>query len=351
MKAFHGFVCRSNKMSSCFPRKDDNNLKNDAMLLKQLIATFNGKCNPIRSFSEKELRKATINYDNQRLIITNKIFYKLYNGFLQDRQIFVMKFEPIIFQEKEEIIQKGINNIVFATQMKHKNFLKLIGCCLETQFPILVFDFVGCTTLADRILSHSQPRLGPLLLKLRLKIAMEIAHAVAYLHLGFPRPIVFGSLAPWNIFLDEEYAVKLFDFSVSEFIPEGKTHLEVHLTKKVWYEYVPPDLLLAIAPNRKFNCNEKVDVYCFGELLFMLLSGLSLKKFLKNKGFQMEDIGPNNLNEIIDPVIVGEGICSIKEQQLLALVRLVSECLCLEPEDMPNMIDVTKQLRKMYKSS
>ncbi|XP_031265810.1 non-functional pseudokinase ZED1-like [Pistacia vera] len=338
-------------MSSCFPRKDDNNSKNGAMLLKQLIATCNGKCNPIRSFSEKELRKATINYDNQRLITTNKTFYRLYNGFLQDRQICVMKFEPICFPHEEEVIQRGINNIVFAAQMKHKNFLKLIGCCLETRVPILAFDSVGCITLADHILGHSQPRLGPLLLKLRLKIAMEIAHALAYLHLGFPRPIVFGSLGPWNILLDEQYVVKLFDFSVSEFIAEGKTQLEVPLVKKVWYEYVPPEFLPTVNPNRKFICNEKVGVCMFGELLFMLLSGLSLKNFLKNKGFQMEDIGPDNLNEIIDPVIVGEGICSVKEQQLLALARLVSECLSPEPEDRSNMIDVAKQLRKMYKSS
>ncbi|XP_031269523.1 inactive serine/threonine-protein kinase At1g67470-like isoform X2 [Pistacia vera] len=161
---------------------------------------------------------------------------------------------------------------------------------------------------------------------------MEIAHALAYLHLGFPRPIVFGSLTPGNILLDEQYVVKLFDFSVSEFIPEGQTHLEVPWTEKVWYEYIPPELLLEIASKRNSATNEKSDVYAFGALLFMLLSGQSLLNFLKNKGLQIEDIGPDNLNEIIDPAIIGEGICSVKEQQLLALARLVSECLCLEPE-------------------
>ncbi|KAJ0014363.1 hypothetical protein Pint_19809 [Pistacia integerrima] len=213
--------------------------------------------------------------------------------------------------------------------MKHKNFLKLIGCCLETRFPILVFDSVGCITLADRILGQSQPRLEPILLKLRLKIAMEIAHVLAYLHLGFPRPIVFGSLQPWIILLDEQYVVKLFDFSVSEVIPEGKTQLEVPFPKKVWYEYDPPEFSLEIAPPRKFTTKEKDDAYNFGALLFMLLSGQGLLNFLKNKGLQIEDIGPDNLNKIIDPIIIGEGICSVKKQQLLALARLVSECLSL----------------------
>ncbi|XP_031269520.1 non-functional pseudokinase ZED1-like [Pistacia vera] len=337
-------------MTSCFPRRDDNGFENGAMLLKQLIATFNGKCNPIRNFSETELRKATTNYDDQRSILTKTISYKLYDGFLQDRQISVMKFQPIIFLQEEEEIKQAINNIIFATQMKHKNFLKLIGCCLETRIPILVFESVGCTTLFDRILGQSQPHLGPLLLKLRLKIAMEIANALAYLHLRFPRPIVFLGLSPRNILLDEQYVAKLFDFSVSEFIPEGETHVESPLPTRGGREYVPPECLLARACNKK-TCNEKVDVYGFGASLFMLLSGQSVNNFLKNEDFQMENIGPDNLNEIIDPTIVGEGICSVKEQQLLALARLVSQCYSIEAEDRPNMIDVAKQLRQMYKSS
>lgn len=43
------------------------------------------------------------------------------------------------------------NNIVFAAQMNHRNILKLIGCCLETEIPILVFEFVEYGTLADRV--------------------------------------------------------------------------------------------------------------------------------------------------------------------------------------------------------
>ena len=75
--------------------------------------------------------------------------------------------------------------------MDHKHILKLIGCCLETPIPILVFESVEYGTLCERIFGAPQPHFEPLLLKHRLKIAMDIAHALAYLHLGFPRPIVF----------------------------------------------------------------------------------------------------------------------------------------------------------------
>jgi serine/threonine protein kinase len=56
-----------------------------------------------------------------------------------------------------------------------------------------------------------------------LKIAKEIANAVAYLHTAFPRPIIHRDIKPANIFLNQNYAAKLSDFSFSISIPEGES--------------------------------------------------------------------------------------------------------------------------------
>ncbi|KAK9219147.1 hypothetical protein WN943_007787 [Citrus x changshan-huyou] len=109
--------------------------------------------------------------------------------------------------------------------MSHNHILKLIGCCLETPIPILVFESVQYGTLWDRILGAPQPHFEPLLLKHRLKIAMDIVHALAYLHFGFPRPIVFRNFKTSCILFNEENVAKLFDFSLSISIPEGETHI------------------------------------------------------------------------------------------------------------------------------
>lgn len=55
---------------------------------------------------------------------------------------------------------------------------------------------------------------------------MEIANAVAYLHVGLARPVVFRDIKPSRILLDEQDAAKLFDFSLAASIPEDKTHLD-----------------------------------------------------------------------------------------------------------------------------
>ena len=119
-----------------------------------------------------------------------------------------------------------LRNIVFASQMSHKNILMLIGCCLETQIPVLVFESVSSGILANYIHGPRPSHFEPFLLTHRLKIAMEIANALAYLHVGFPRPIVFKNIKLSSILFDEDHVAKLFDFSLAESIPDGETHIK-----------------------------------------------------------------------------------------------------------------------------
>ncbi|KAK9219148.1 hypothetical protein WN943_007788 [Citrus x changshan-huyou] len=139
--------------------------------------------------------------------------------------------------------------------MSHNHILKLVGCCLETQIPILAFESVEYGNLRDRILSASQPQIEPLLMKHRLKIAMDIAHALAYLHFGFPRPIVYRDFKTAHILFNEENGAKLFDFSLSISIPEGETHVTDRVMGTMGYcapEYLSTGVF-----------NEKSDVFGF----------------------------------------------------------------------------------------
>ncbi|KAK3200133.1 hypothetical protein Dsin_023548 [Dipteronia sinensis] len=193
-------------------------MKNGAILLEELITSSDGKYNPFCIFSNKELKKATNNYSYPLNVIKHDAYYILYKGSLQERSISVMKFKDV-----QDAKQFCFNNIVFAAQMNHKNVVKLIGCCLETQIPILVFESVECKTMSDRIRNEDRSPCNEW--TGRLKIAMEIANAVAHVHVGFTRPIVSKSIKLANILFDDECVAKLFDFTLSEVIPEGETHV------------------------------------------------------------------------------------------------------------------------------
>ncbi|KAK3200143.1 hypothetical protein Dsin_023558 [Dipteronia sinensis] len=279
-------------------------MKNGEILLEKLITTFDGNHNPLRNFSSKELKLATNNYDTMN-VISEDWFFKLYKGFLLDRQISVMKFEP----KSQRSYDECINNIVFASQMCHKHILKLIGCCLETQVPILVFEsLVKYGTLKDHIFSNHKCPLETLSWRQRLKIAMEISHTFAYLHVGFPRPIVYSLMSSTQFFLDEHLVPKLFDFSFAQCIPEGETQIkDAQLRGTIGY--IAPELFKGVL-------DEKCDVFGFGSLLLVLLTGQRASDISKTEGtYNLFEYLEKKLNEdnwfieAVDPIIVGDGLC------------------------------------------
>ncbi|XWS57519.1 hypothetical protein CRYUN_Cryun09bG0181200 [Craigia yunnanensis] len=316
-------------------------LKNGSMLLEKLIASCNGKCNPIRTFSAEELSKATNGYNDQQEI-SRYVHFVLYKGFLDDREISVKRFES-----DNKCLEAAITDIVIGSQMSvHKNVLKLIGCCLETQNPVLVYEFGGEKTLEKCIFDVHEGQPEPLTWKTRVRIAMDIANAVAYLHTALSRPIVHRGLSLVSIVLDSNFIAKLSDFSLSIAIPEGKSHvkdgisgIKGYMAPEVWEGSI---------------INEKADVFSFGILLLELLTGRMagsplypaeeaiLEEFVQ---FYVES---NLLIEIVDQNISGEGI-NINE--LVALAKIALSCTQENPEDRPTITDVAKQLRRLDKAS
>ncbi|KAJ6434440.1 hypothetical protein OIU84_018036 [Salix udensis] len=329
-------------MTTCWETKKDQKvhketafIRNGSKLLENLVHICDGKCNSIRRFSATELKKATNNYDPLKLL-TSDFGYKLYKGFLQGRPVSVKKFE-----DGDTEYEECFNDIVYSSKMSvHKSFVKLLGCCLETQIPILVFEYVGEWTLDDCLWGSVRARRRPLLWIARSKIAMDMANAVAFLHAAFARPIVFRNIKPRNILLDDNHEAKLSDFSYSVSIPEGESHVRDAVIGTIG--------LLAPEYLATGNFNEKQDVFNFGVFLLMLLSGHSQHDPPHRVKKCIED---DRLNEVIDSTIIDEGAWPGKEQQLQAFAALALRCTSEVAEDRPTMIDVSKELRKMHLSA
>lgn len=147
--------------------------------------------------------------------------------------------------------------VISARATNHSNFLKLLGCCLEFPFPVLVFE-----NAENGALGH-QGGIG--LKDVRLKVAKEIANAVTYLHPEFPRIIVHRNVTPMNVFLDENWTAKLSDFSLALTLPEGKSQMEDQVMG--WPGYLDPSYL------HTSIVTEYADVYSFGIFMMILLIG------------------------------------------------------------------------------
>ncbi|KAH9755130.1 serine/threonine-protein kinase ZRK3 [Citrus sinensis] len=215
-------------------------------------------------------------------------------------------------------------------QMSHNHILKRIGCCLQTPIPILVFESVEYGTL------QIKPS--------RLKIARGIANSLAYLHFGFPRPIVLRNLKTENILFNEENVAKWFDFLLSISIPEGETHITTDRVIGTRGYSAPEYISICVL-------NEKSNVFSFGAFLFQLLTGRihiwDLLKDTHDHGCFFNEYLNNYLEdkrftEIAAPIIVQDVSCIEKEQQLHASAQLTLECVNNSPEDRPTMVDVAK---------
>ncbi|BFG42139.1 hypothetical protein CerSpe_284130 [Prunus speciosa] len=316
-------------------------LKNGSILLKDLIASCDGKSHPIRCYSAAELIRATNNFDHS-CIIDGVSYNDMYKGILDDRTVII---------KKHYYVNEAIRDIIISMQMStHKNSLKLLGCCLEFDGPALVLENAGKGGLN----SHGSLVVDNELLpwKTRLRIAKQLASALTYLHTAFPRPIVHKKVSPCCILLDDDYVPKLFDFSMSITIPPDQLYVQENFaTGRTGY--LDPTYV------KSRQSSEKIDVYCFGVILLVLL--MRRESAYWNEANEWEYLtrdpklnvsdGQIQIETIADPKILEEvGGDEQAQQQLQDFLALALLCIQDQSEARPDMIDVAKQLVRIEKS-
>lgn len=334
----------------CVKRKEEKEerkrsfLKNGSILLKDLIASCDGKSHPIRCYSAAEIIRAANDYPS--CIIDRSPFAELYRGILDDRTVIIKKYRDWVDTDR------AIRDIIISMQMSsHKNSLKLLGCCLEFEMPALVFENAGKGGLNFDGSLVADNELLPW--KTRLRIAKQLASAFTYLHTAFPRPIIHRRITSHCILLDDDYVPKLFDFSLSLTIPPDQLYVqEDFATGRMGY----------LDPTYVKTCqiSEKTDVYCFGVILLIFLmrrqaahwndAGNVWEYLTRDPKLNVSD-GQIQIETIADPKILEEvGGDEQAQQQLQDFLALALLCIQEETEARPDMIDVAKELVRIDKS-
>ncbi|CAN6905068.1 unnamed protein product [Brassica oleracea] len=112
--------------------------ENDKVLLQDHIELCNGKSNPIKTFSANQIIQATNNFSQNNQIPGEFI----YRGMLENRHVLIKR--SILSLHPPDTLARICSDIAVSSMVSgHKNFLKLLGCCLEFEDPVLVSKLTG----------------------------------------------------------------------------------------------------------------------------------------------------------------------------------------------------------------
>ncbi|KAM6552203.1 hypothetical protein CsatB_002011 [Cannabis sativa] len=321
----------------------------------------------VRIFTKAELVKATNNY-NQSNFIGQGGFASVYKGVVilnetnnitnTSTQLIAVKKPKLEKDDQNKSIQ--INHqqfheeIAIVSQVNHKNVVKLLGLCLETKIPLLVYELVPNGTLSQHIhakgSSSSSAMLRPW--KTRLRIATETALSIDYLHSLAQPPIIHRDIKSTNILLDENYTAKVSDFGASVLIPPGQTGIATTVQGTIGY--LDPEYLTTS------TLTSKSDVYSFGVVLVELITGEKpISNGVRRSGAKSniiqyfvstvrENKGKKYVGKIVDPNVVYD---ENHEIEIETVAELAMKCLEGYGERRPTMKEVAEELVWLNKGS
>ncbi|KAL8459671.1 hypothetical protein ACS0TY_036966 [Phlomoides rotata] len=308
-------------------------LQNGGLLLQEKLIGRQSSSNAARIFSASELQKATNNFHNS-MIIGQGGHGTVYKGVLPDdhKVIAIKKSKKVDPNE----IDQFINEVVVLSQINHRNVVKLLGCCLETEAPLLVYEFISNGTLFEHV--HNKAVSLALSWDMRLRIATETAGVLSYLHSAASTPIIHRDVKTANILLDHTYTAKVADFGASRLVPLDDSQLSTFVQGT--FGYLDPEYL------QSRQLTEKSDVYSFGVVLMELLTG---RKALIKDGPEEEKCLANFFLKVMKEEelfkVVEDNLMRERDREVVMKVAVLAKrCVNVRGEKRPFMKEVAMEL-------
>lgn len=312
-------------------------ISNRAKLVKareDMLKSNGGKS--ARIFNLKEVKKATNGFSRQRVLGSGG-FGEVYKGELQDGTVVAVKSAKV---GNIKSTQQVLNEVGILSQVNHKNLVKLFGCCVDSEQPLMIYEYIPNGTLHG----HLQGKFSTFLdWKTRLKIASQTAEALAYLHSSAYTPIYHRDVKSSNILLDCELNAKVADFGLSRLAQPGLSH--VSTCAQGTLGYLDPEYY------RNYQLTDKSDVYSYGVVMLELLTSQNAIDFSRdqddvNLAMYVSQRARNGaIMEIVDHRLLdredsGNVLASVK-----LFLELALACVRENKGDRPAMKDVVQELQ------
>lgn len=214
-------------------------------------------------FTKEEVSRYTKNYSH---LIGKGWSTDVYEGKLEDNTLVAVMKCNLVNKAQKKVFS---NAAMIQSQIVHKNIIKILGCCLEEEILVLIYEYPSRENLYDILYGVKAVPLVS-----RLNIAIKIAEAILHNHSCLIQQgsvmrtnIPHGYVMTPNILVDGNFVPKLAGFSVSPRLIEGNKHAMFDYDNMNCYKnYFDPSFPKCGIPT------VKNDVYSFCIVLLELIS-------------------------------------------------------------------------------
>ncbi|CAI9115672.1 OLC1v1016645C6 [Oldenlandia corymbosa var. corymbosa] len=246
-------------------------------------------------------------------------------------------------KKNEEISQRDSFSAEVRTlgSIRHKNIVRLLGCCNNGKTRLLLLDFISNGSLSE-VIHHKMIYLD---WEARYKIILGAADGLAYLHHDCIPPIIHRDIKTNNILVGPQFESFLADFGLAKLV-DCADYARASNVVAGSYGYMAPEY------GYSMRITEKSDVYSYGIVLLEVLTGREPNDPRIPDGAHIVTwvnhelrIKHSEFTSILDQqLLVLSGTRTSEMFQVLGVALL---CVNPSPNDRPTMKDVAAMLREI----
>ncbi|XP_031282230.1 protein LYK2-like [Pistacia vera] len=304
----------------------------------------------VESHTVEELRRATEDFNP-----SNQIEGAVYHGRLSGKNLAIKRTQP-------EIIAKVEIQFFQNATYHHPNIIRLLGTCLtDGPHSFLVFEYAKNGSLKDWLhggLAMKNQFIAScycfLTWSQRLRICLDVAMALQYMHQIMNPSYVHRNIKSRNIFLDEEFNAKLGNFGMAKCVEDDTESPQFYSTNPATWSlgYLAPEYIheRVISPS--------VDIFAYGVVLLEILSGQTPINRPKKK-----DEGSVWLSEKIKSILQSDNADELRDWMDSALgenysfdaavtvANIARACVEEDPEMRPSAGEIVEKLSRLVEES
>ncbi|VAH69425.1 unnamed protein product [Triticum turgidum subsp. durum] len=298
-----------------------------------LVWRLEEKSSEFTLFDFSEILRATHNFSKENLLGQGG-FGPVYKGQLPDGIEIAVKR---LASHSRQGFTEFKNEVELIAKLQHSNLVKLMGCCIQGEEKLLVYEYLPNKSLDFFIFDVSRTTLVDW--NKRCVIIEGIAQGLLYLHKHSRLRIIHRDLKASNILLDQDMNPKISDFGLAKIFSSNDTQGS---TKRVvgTYGYMAPEY----ASEGIYSI--KSDVFSFGVLLLEILSGQrnsgfhQHEDFLNLLGYSWQLWEGGRFLELLEASIANE----IHAAEARRYINIALMCVQEHADDRPTMSNVVAML-------